>query len=105
MIVALTPGYCLAQMEAEHHDIFQFGAQAIGVLTHESPAIHGTDLTEGYLTQPVAMAGLDPWNEKLSFKLTLNFGEPPSSAASSTPVSTAKDTSTAATPTRTCTSW
>jgi len=73
VIFAFPPGYCLAQMEGDHHDIFHFGAQAIGVLTHESPAIHNTDLTEGYLTQPVAMAEIDPWNEKLSFKLTLNF--------------------------------
>ena len=49
------------------------GAQAIGVITRESPAIHGRDLTEGYLTQPVMMAQLNPWGEALSLKMTLDF--------------------------------
>ncbi len=58
------------------------GAQAIGVVTRESPAIQGRTLTEGYLTQPVLMGQLDPWREALSLKgaldlegLTLERGE------------------------------
>jgi hypothetical protein len=49
------------------------GAQAIGVVTRESPAIHGTALTEGYLTQPVVMAELGLWKNALSLKGTLDF--------------------------------
>ena len=49
------------------------GAQAIGVITRESPAIHGRDLTEGYLTQPIIMAQLNPWGEALSLKATIDF--------------------------------
>jgi hypothetical protein len=52
---------------------FEIGAQGIGVLTRESPAVGGRDITEGYLTQPAIMAQLDPWNELLSLKGTLNL--------------------------------
>src|SRR5438477_3298310 len=54
-----------AQQMAEAGALFQLSAQAIGVATRESPAIHGRDLSEGYLTQPVIMAQLDPWKEML----------------------------------------
>jgi hypothetical protein len=73
VLIGFVPAVSAAQMDSNHRDIFHFGAQAIGVVTRESPAIHGTDLTEGYLTQPVAMTELQPWGEKLSLKLTLNF--------------------------------
>ncbi|MGH7604273.1 MAG: hypothetical protein ACRENK_09790 [Gemmatimonadaceae bacterium] len=49
------------------------GAQGIWLVTRESPAIHGRDLTEGYLTQPVIMTTLDLWHDALSFKSTLDF--------------------------------
>ncbi len=62
-----------AQANPDHDDVLQVGAQAIGVVTRESPAIHGRDLTEGYLTQPVVMAQLSPWGEALSLKMTLDF--------------------------------
>lgn len=62
----------MAQMD-HHQDILQIGAQAIGLVTRESPAIHGEDMTEGYLTQPVVMTELDPWHQALTFKLTLDF--------------------------------
>jgi hypothetical protein len=52
---------------------FEIGAQGIGVLTRESPALGGREITEGYLTQPAIMAQLDPWNELLSLKGTLNL--------------------------------
>ena len=51
----------------------EVGAQAIGVVTRESPAIHGRDLTEGYLTQPLVMAMASLWNDALQFKGTLDF--------------------------------
>jgi hypothetical protein len=49
------------------------GAQAIAVVTRESPAIHGAPLTEGYLTQPVVMAELGLWNSALHLKGALDL--------------------------------
>ena len=69
LVTSVLPG----QANPNHEDALQIGAQAIGVVTHESPAIHGRDLTEGYLTQPVVMAQLSPWGEALSLKMTLDF--------------------------------
>jgi hypothetical protein len=57
-----------AQGEQHSSGVFEIGAQAIGVVTRESPAIHGRALTEGYLTQPAIMAQLDPWRGLLSLK-------------------------------------
>ncbi|MEO8579158.1 MAG: hypothetical protein ABI469_02840 [Gemmatimonadales bacterium] len=62
-----------ARAQAQPANLFEIGAQAIGVVTRESPAIHGRTLTEGYLTQPAIMAQLSPWGETLSLKTTLNF--------------------------------
>lgn len=53
--------------------IVDYGAQAIGVMTRESPAVRGRDLTEGYLTQPVVMLTIAPWHEALVLKSTVNF--------------------------------
>jgi hypothetical protein len=49
------------------------GAQAIGVVTRESPAIRRETLTEGYLTQPSLMAELSALDGDLVLKSTLNF--------------------------------
>jgi hypothetical protein len=54
-------------------DVFGIGAQAIGVVTRESPAMRDRDLTEGYLTQPAIMATLAPWGEAVALRTTLNF--------------------------------
>ena len=51
----------------------EIGAQAIGVVTLESPAIHGRDLTEGYVTQPMVMATATFWSDALEIKGTLNL--------------------------------
>ena len=51
----------------------EIGAQAIGVVTRESPAIHGRDLTEGYVTQPMVMATATFWSDALEIKGTLNL--------------------------------
>ena len=51
----------------------EFGAQAIGVGTRESPAIHGRVLTEGYLTQPMVMAMASFWNNAVELKGALDF--------------------------------
>ena len=49
------------------------GAQAIGVVTRVSPALHNRELTEGYFTQPAVMLEANPWRDLLSLKATLNF--------------------------------
>ena len=49
------------------------GAQAIGVVTRVSPAIHDRDLTEGYFSQPAAMVEVNPWRDLLSLKATMNL--------------------------------
>jgi hypothetical protein len=51
----------------------EIGAQAIGVVTRESPAIHGRDLTEGYVTQPMVMATATFWSDAVEVKGTLNL--------------------------------
>jgi hypothetical protein len=51
----------------------EVGAQATGLLTRESPAIAGRELTEGYLTQPLIMAQLGIWKGALALKGTLDF--------------------------------
>jgi hypothetical protein len=51
----------------------EIGAQATGVVTHQSPALHGRDLTEGYLTQPMVMAMASFWNGALELKGSLDF--------------------------------
>ena len=51
----------------------EIGAQAIGVATLESPAIHGRNLTEGYLTQPLLMAMASFWNDAVEVKGTLDL--------------------------------
>src|SRR4051812_47018861 len=51
----------------------EIGAQAIGVATRESPAIHGRNLTEGYLTQPMVMVMASFWNDVVELKGALDF--------------------------------
>ena len=62
-----------AQVEAQRFGGVVIGAQGIAVMTRESPAIHGRDLSEGYFTQPVVMAEMNPWGELLTMKATLNL--------------------------------
>jgi hypothetical protein len=49
------------------------GAQAIPVATRESPAVHGTTLTEGYLSQPVIMTQLGLWGNALTLRGTVDL--------------------------------
>ncbi|HEV7389277.1 MAG TPA: hypothetical protein VGN73_11760 [Gemmatimonadaceae bacterium] len=62
-----------AQAHSSNNDFLQLGAQAIGVVTRVSPAIHSENLTEGYLTQPVVMAHIDPWRGLLTLSGMLDF--------------------------------
>lgn len=48
------------------------GAQAIGVVTRASPAIHDRALTEGYLTQPAIMLRAGAFDGVLALTSTLN---------------------------------
>ena len=82
MSVPAAPAYALALVillpfaargQAVPNAQLDIGAQAIGVLTRETPAIHGATLTEGYLTQPVVMAELGLWKNALRLKGTLDF--------------------------------
>jgi hypothetical protein len=65
-----------AQDHAGHSDALQrvaLGAQAIGLLTRQSPALSGEPLTEGYLTQPTLMAHANLWRNVLSLQLMLSL--------------------------------
>jgi hypothetical protein len=72
-ISLLTPAGGRAQ-SVQHSPVrLHFGAQAIGVVTHESPALHGRDLTEGYLAQPMIMAMASLWGGALEVKGNIDF--------------------------------
>src|SRR5829696_6153673 len=47
------------------------GAHAVGLTTHATPAMHGRNLTEAYLTQPAVM--VDASLGSLQFAGMLNF--------------------------------
>jgi len=69
----LIPAEVPAQSVQSGPAVIEIGAQAVGVVTRESPAIHGRDLTEGYLTQPMVMATATFWSDALEMKGTLNL--------------------------------
>ena len=71
--VLLIPVGALAQSDQHGPARIGIGAQAIGVVTRESPAIHGRDLTEGYLVQPMLMAMASFWGDALEVKGALDF--------------------------------
>jgi hypothetical protein len=73
VIALLIPVNARAQSDQPSPARVDFGAQAIGVVTHESPAIHGRDLTEGYLTQPMVMGRASFWGDALEVKGSLDF--------------------------------
>jgi hypothetical protein len=72
-IALLIPVNAPAQSDRHNRAHFDFGAQAIGVVTHVSPAIHGRDLTEGYLVQPMVMGMASFWGDALEVKGSLDF--------------------------------
>jgi hypothetical protein len=72
-IALLIPVDARAQSGQQDTTPIDFGAQAIGVVTHESPAIHGRDLTEGYITQPIVMAMATFWGDALEVRGSLDF--------------------------------
>jgi hypothetical protein len=73
LLALLLPPPVTAQAGQRASEVLVVGAQAIGVVTRESPAIQGRALTEGYVTQPAVMVELDPWNGLFSLRGTLNL--------------------------------
>ncbi len=80
-MTALPKSLCMAfaiasvipEIARGQHAQLEVGAQATGLVTRESPAIAGRDLTEGYLTQPLIMAQLGLLNGALALKGTVDF--------------------------------
>lgn len=72
-IALLTPVGARAQSVQYGPAHIEIGAQATGVVTLESPAIHGRNLTEGYLTQPLVMGMASFWGDALQLKGTVDF--------------------------------
>jgi hypothetical protein len=69
-----------AAAQHEHHDAESrtaptggWGVQAVGLLTHATPALFGRDLMEAYLTQPALMGHLDLAGGRLNLQGMLNF--------------------------------
>jgi hypothetical protein len=67
------PASATAQSDRHRESRFHFGAQTIGVVTHESPAIHGRDLTEGYLVQPMLTGMARFWGDAIEINGSLDF--------------------------------
>jgi hypothetical protein len=72
-IALLAPGAARAQSGQYGPVRIEIGAQAIGVVTRESPAIHGRDMTEGYLTQPMVMVMASLWNSAMTLTGAVDF--------------------------------
>jgi hypothetical protein len=68
-----TTAVAQANGEQSRRSYIEVGAQAIGVITRETPAIGGRGLTEGYLTQPAIMLHGGILGGAISLTSTLNF--------------------------------
>jgi len=73
LVFALTALKSLGAQSSRVGSGVSVGAQAIGVVSRVTPAVHDQSLTEGYLSQPAIMAMVAPWGERLALKATLNF--------------------------------
>ncbi|HEV7447593.1 MAG TPA: hypothetical protein VGO18_33815 [Steroidobacteraceae bacterium] len=73
--------FCVAPVAAtsqqttlhDQRSYLELGAQTIGVATHETPAVQGRSLTEGYLTQPAIMVHAGVLNGHLVLAGTVNL--------------------------------
>jgi uncharacterized protein YciW len=72
-LVLMIPVDLRAQSDQAGSARIDFGAQATGVVTGESPAIHGRNLTEGYLTQPLVMAMASLSGDAIELRATVDF--------------------------------
>ncbi len=70
MLIALLCGAQAIQAQGARGYV---GAQAIGVLTHATPAMAGRSLTEAYLTQPMVMGSLQLWEDRVRLMGMLNL--------------------------------
>ncbi|HEV7839218.1 MAG TPA: hypothetical protein VGO75_14205 [Gemmatimonadaceae bacterium] len=73
LLLAIGSSELVAQPKVLPGVKLDLGAQAIGVVTRESPAVRGETLTEGYVTQPALMAELSAFDGDLGLKGTLNL--------------------------------
>src|SRR3954466_4186778 len=73
LLLGISSTQLTAQTRLPFGSKLDLGAQAIGVVTRESPAVRGATLTEGYLSQPMLMAELSALNGEIALKATLNF--------------------------------
>lgn len=82
-LLAGSPARAIAQPDAPQHAhdsssagpraVRSFGLHGVALVTHASPAVNGESRTEGYLTQPVAVADLYARGGRLFAHLTLDF--------------------------------
>ncbi|HWL39658.1 MAG TPA: hypothetical protein VNO75_05415 [Gemmatimonadaceae bacterium] len=76
--IALVAG-CASIASAQHHPgadsaaRFAAGAHAIALVTRQSPALQGSRLTEGYLTQPTVMGHARVWRDALTLQAMLSL--------------------------------
>ena len=69
---------CAGSAAAQGHEPdrlrpWEVGAQAIGLVTHATPALDGESMTEGYLTQPAVMGHVSFWDGHLTASAMLNL--------------------------------
>ncbi len=73
----ITPaGIAAAQNHTGHSDSVRriaVSAQAVGLVTRQSPLLAGAPATEGYLTQPTLMAHARAWREVITMQLMLSL--------------------------------
>ncbi len=81
VLVVVAVAVSLARgVAAQHHGAradsssrVSVGAQAISMVTRQSPAIAGRGYTEGYLTQPTLMAHASAWRSRLVLQVMLSL--------------------------------
>lgn len=76
LLLAMSPAAALAQHDHPPEPPLigiHWGAQAVGLLTHATPAEAGRDLTEGYLTQPNIFLHMNTLQDRLRLTGTLNL--------------------------------
>lgn len=73
LMTVLSAAPVWAQHEHHARGGFQWGAHAVGIVTHATPAILGQDLTEGYITQPSLMLAATGWQGRIAFTGVINL--------------------------------
>ena len=73
MLLLIGAGGAAAQEHEHGERPWAVGAQAIGLITHATPALDGESLTERYLTQPAVMGHVSFWEGCLAASAMLNL--------------------------------